>query len=445
MLLKKCSKLLSPKTRNISKKNEIKIDFSRIKPKKAYDEFGNLKTKEKETFLTKHLKSKIISLGPLSVASFMNEALLNPEHGYYYKERNKEKDIFGEKGDFITNPEISQIYSELIGIWTYTQWKNLGKPKKFRLVELGPGKGTLMHDIIRTSSKYNDFKDSLERIHLIDASPNLMKQQIKKLCDIEISSILDTNQQEIFSSSSNGCKISWHGSLEDVPNDIPNIIIAHEFFDALPVYQFEYTKRGWSEVLVDFDDSKDSPYHFKYVLAPAPSIALRTLQHLIDEPEEIGKRVELCPAANGVIDEISSRINEKGGSALIIDYGEENNMGFTLRGIKNHKFEFELSSPGNVDLSVMVNFESLKKNLANKNVDVFGSIKQSDFLYQMGIDARMAILLKNPHMNDKTTKNLIDSYEKLTSDEEMGSIFKMICISTKGSLNPPGFEIIPPI
>jgi len=250
--------------------------------------------KEKETFLTKYLKSKIISLGPLSVASFMNESLLNPEYGYYYKERSKEKDIFGEKGDFITNPEISQIYSELIGIWTITQWKNLGEPKKFRIIELGPGKGTLMKDLIKTSSKYDNFKNSIESIHLIDASPNLMKQQIKNICDIDVKSNLDTNTNEIFKSTTkSGTKISWHGSLEDVPNDIPTIIIAHEFFDALPVYQFEYTKRGWSEVLIDFDDSNESEYHFKYVLAPSPSIALRTLQHLIDQPEEVGTRIEV--------------------------------------------------------------------------------------------------------------------------------------------------------
>jgi NADH dehydrogenase [ubiquinone] 1 alpha subcomplex assembly factor 7 len=243
--------------------------------------------------MTKYLKSKIISLGPLSVASFMNEALLNAEHGYYYKERSKDKDIFGSKGDFITNPEISQIYSELIGIWTMTQWKNLGKPEKFRLVELGPGKGTLMNDLIKTCSKYEEFKKSIQGIHLIDASPNLMKQQIKKICEIELNSVLDLNAQEIFKSSSRGFNVHWNGSIEDIPNDVPCIFIAHEFFDALPVYQFEFTTRGWSEILIDFDDSSDTEYHFKYVLAPAPSIALRTLQHLIDVPEEIGNRIEV--------------------------------------------------------------------------------------------------------------------------------------------------------
>lgn len=396
---------------------------------KSYSEKQPL-TKERETEVGKILKSKIQTIGPLSVSSFMNECLVNPKYGYYYK---KDNTIFGKSGDFITNPEISGIYGQLLCVWIYKEWENLGKPSKFNIIELGPGNGTLMKDILNTSKNFKDFKNCLNNIHLIDISPNLISKQIKTILNQDIEIDLK-NQEKIIHSSNN---IFWNSSLEDIPNDVPFILIAHEFFDALPAFQFYYTEKGWKEVLIDVDDSNDNEFHFKYVLAPGDTFASKGLSHLIDSPLKVGNKCELSPISLGIVENIYNKMKKSnGGSVLIIDYGNEEFNKFTLQGIQNHKFVNELSLPGEVDLSIHVNFGHIKKLLSPfKDVKVFGTSLQSDFLYEMGIDAKMSLLLQNS--KDEDVENIIWGYNKLVN--ELGLRFKFLNFSTHFK-EPIGFQ-----
>lgn len=395
--------------------------------------------KEHETEVGKIIKSKIHSIGPLSVATFMNEALLNPKYGYYYKDDNK---IFGKTGDFITNPEISNLYGQFLLIWIYKEWENLGKPKEFNLIELGPGSGTLMKDILDSLKKFKDLEDCLKMIHFIDVSPNLIKKQIKKLLNIE-PEIDFTRQEKVIYSNSKFC---WNPSFNDIESDKPFILIAHEFFDALPIYQFYYTERGWREVLIDVDDSDDTSLHFKYVLAPGDSFASKGLIQLIDTPLKVGNKCELSPVSLGIIEHIYNKMMTNGGSALIIDYGYENFKEFTLQGIRNHKFVNELSSPGIVDLSVHVNFNHFKIFLSKQgnfelikeigNIHIHGTTLQSDFLIELDFDSKFSLLLQDAK-NEKEVEHLIWIYNKFIHD--LGQTFRFFNFSTHSKL-PIGFH-----
>jgi hypothetical protein len=228
--------------------------------------------KEMETELTKLLKQKILGSGPISVSSFMKEALSNTKYGYYTKERSLKK-VIGKEGDFITSPEISQIFNEILGIWCVGEFQRLNF-QNFRIVEMGPGNGTLMQDLLKTTTqKFNRFTSSLNSVHMIETSDSFRKIQSEKLQK-------KTEKDKSFTFSN--IPIFWNKELQEVPDDLPIIYICHEFFDALPVHQFKYTERGWSEILVDIDEeNNENPYHFKISLAPGTIIHLHKASLLL--------------------------------------------------------------------------------------------------------------------------------------------------------------------
>ncbi|KAG0051895.1 NADH dehydrogenase [ubiquinone] complex I, assembly factor 7 [Gryganskiella cystojenkinii] len=371
----------------------------------------------------------------MSVAHFMRQVLVNPLSGYYMK-----GDVFGTQGDFITSPEISQMFGELLGIWFHIQWEGLGKPSKVQIVELGPGRGTLMVDMLRAVSRFKEFKNAISGVHLIEASPGLRKVQREKLCGIPISEeqVGGGSREGITSAvRPDGLQISWHDVFDDLPGEC-SMIVAHEFFDALPIYKFERTKDGWRELVVDLEEDPASTYHFKFVLAPGPTQASRAFaEHPAYDHFKPGDRIEISPDSFRVAHEMAKHINAHGGSALIVDYGKDFVQGDTLRGIHKHKFTHVLTEPGKIDLSADVDFEYLKQ-AAEELVDCYGSVTQANLLYSLGIGVRCDMLLAKA--NAARREVLISSYHRLVEPEEMGHVYRAMAMTPRGSPTPVGFE-----
>jgi NADH dehydrogenase [ubiquinone] 1 alpha subcomplex assembly factor 7 len=354
-LSQRCSRFFSSKDGSQGpQEHHVQIDRSELYQwDKQPAETELAKVKQPETEFIRYLKDFIKIRGPIPVAEYMREVLTNPKFGYYMN-----RDVFGEKGDFTTSPEISQLFGEMVGIWVYSNWLQLGKPAQFRLVEFGPGRGTLMADVLRTASQFPGFSSAVS-IHFIEASPYLK--------DMQYTSLLKCLKQAVpqpldrkDSVQINGTHVSWHPSLETIPAG-PTVVLAHEFFDALPVYQFQYTKRGWAERLVDLDTSLESPYHFRYVLAPGSTPAVVTFMRRARNMNVAeGDSVEVCPAGVAVAHDIAKRVGQHKGAALLVDYGENRALAQSLQAIRAHKFVDVFDNPGSADLSAWVDFNSLR-------------------------------------------------------------------------------------
>ncbi|KAI8596581.1 S-adenosyl-L-methionine-dependent methyltransferase [Dissophora ornata] len=371
----------------------------------------------------------------MSVAHFMRQVLVNPLSGYYMK-----GDVFGTQGDFITSPEISQMFGELLGIWFLVQWTNLGKPSHIQIAELGPGRGTLMMDMLRAASRFKDFRKAISGIHLIEASPGLRRVQREMLCGIPLSEEqADGGSREGITSAvrKDGLRVHWHDVFEDLPGQF-SLVVAHEFFDALPIYKFERTEEGWRELVVDLEDDPASPYHLRFVLAPGPTQASKAFaEHPAYDHFQPGERIEISPDSFRVAHEMAKHINKNGGSALIIDYGKDHIQGDTLRGIHRHQFTHVLTHPGNVDLSADVDFEYLKQ-ATEKLVDSYGSVTQSHLLHSLGIGSRLDMLLAKAAASRREI--LIGSYHRLVDPKEMGNVYRVMAMTPLGSPIPIGFE-----
>ncbi|CAN8255456.1 unnamed protein product [Cochlearia groenlandica] len=358
--------------------------------------------------LVKHLKSIIkFRGGPISVAEYMEEVLTNPKEGFYMN-----RDVFGAHGDFITSPEVSQMFGEMIGVWTVCLWEQMGRPERVNLVELGPGRGTLMADLLRGTSKFKNFTDSLD-IHLVECSPALQKLQHQNLkCTDESGS----EKKDI--SSIAGTPVYWHATLEEVPSGVPTIIIAHEFFDALPVHQFQKSSCGWCEKMVDVGE--DSQFRFVLSKQPTPAALYLMKRCTWAPPEEREKleHVEISPKSMDLTQEMAKRIGSDGGGALIIDYGMDGIISDSLQAIRKHKFVNILDNPGSADLSAYVDFPSLKHSAeeASENVSVHGPMTQSQFLGSLGINFRVDALLQN--CDDEQAESLRSGYWRLVGDGE---------------------------
>ncbi|OQS07414.1 hypothetical protein THRCLA_00559 [Thraustotheca clavata] len=445
-----------------------------LKDNKTMQAINAKKKKSKENELVRSLRSMIEVRGPITVAEFMRHALSDPLHGYYMK-----RDVFGKKGDFTTAPEISQMFGELIGIWCIATWQQLGMPSAINIVEMGPGRGSLMQDFIRTAKQFPPFYNALN-IQMVEISPALRKIQLEKLDVIVGESGKEGKLPD------NGPTIAWYEDVSDLPTGTPSLYIAQELFDALPVHQFEYTSKGWCERLIDIDVS-DSEDHFCFVLSPGPTAATRVyigrekvfnpssnvIKHLSSDnsttphdilkninaaavlqqsqlqentlPNEpkapaspilspnvaVGDRIEISPTGIAIIQDVSRRIAQDGGAALIVDYGRDHPSEVSLRGIQNHEFVSVLREPGDVDLSIDVDFSTLRRYATESGeVKAFGPIEQGLFLKEMGIEHRMAALFQN--CSEETQEEIYKAYERLVHPDQMGTIFKaMALISTK--------------
>ncbi|KAL5168913.1 Protein arginine methyltransferase NDUFAF7, mitochondrial [Glycine soja] len=398
--------------------------------------------------LVKHLKGIIkFRGGPISLGEYMSEVLTNPKAGYYIN-----RDVFGAEGDFITSPEVSQMFGEMVGVWVMCLWEQMGQPQGVNLVELGPGRGTLMADLLRGASKFKNFIESLH-VHLVECSPALQKLQHQNLkCTDEENASQDTDTRT--ARSLFGTPVSWHATLEQVPSGSPTIIIAHEFFDALPVHQFQKASRGWCEKMVDV--AEDSSFHF--VLSPQPTPATLYLLKRCKwaAPEEIAdlNQIEVSPQAMELTQTIVDRISSDGGGALIIDYGLNGVISDSLQAIRKHKFVNLLDNPGSADLSAYVDFASIRHSAeeASGEVSVHGPITQSEFLGLLGINFRVEALLQN--CTEEQAESLRTGYWRLVGDGEasfwegpdegvpigMGTRYKAMAIVNKKQGVPVPFQ-----
>ncbi|XP_004505701.1 uncharacterized protein [Cicer arietinum] len=398
-----------------------------------------------DTELVKHLKGIIkFRGGPISLGEYMSEVLTNPKAGYYIN-----RDVFGAQGDFITSPEVSQMFGEMVGVWVMCLWEQMGQPKRVNLIELGPGRGTLMADLLRGASKFKNFTESLH-IHLVECSPALQKLQHKNLKCVDEE---NADKQTFSSLVGTRTPVSWHATLEEVSSGSPTIIIAHEFFDALPVHQFQKASRGWCEKMVDV--AEDSSLHF--VLSPHPTPATLYLLKRVKwaATEEIAKlnQIEICPKAMDLTQNIVERISSDGGGALIIDYGLDEVVSDSLQAIRKHKFVNLLDDPGSADLSAYVDFASIRHfaEEASGEVSVHGPITQSQFLGALGINFRAESLLQN--CTEEQAECLRTGYWRLVGDGEapfweggddsapigMGTRYKAMAIVNKNQGVPVPF------
>ncbi|XP_078131256.1 protein arginine methyltransferase NDUFAF7, mitochondrial isoform X1 [Sander vitreus] len=361
--------------------------------------------------MLRHLTTKIKATGPIPVAEYMREVLTNPVTGYYVR-----NNMLGPDGDFITSPEISQIFGELLGVWIVSEWMGAGRPTQLQLVELGPGKGSLASDVLRVFSQLRSVLDGASvSLHLVEVSPALSRLQAQSLTGSR-SQEAHAEDEPAYrrGETAGGLPVSWYRRLEDVPTGF-SIFLAHEFFDALPIHKFQRTQKGWREVMVDIDPEK--PNQLRFVVAPSPTLASSTLV----QADEGRGHVEVCAEGGVIIQQLARRILEDGGAALIADYGHDGTKTDTFRGFKDHRLHDVLSSPGSADLTADVDFSFLRR-MAGGGVACLGPVPQRTFLKNMGIDSRMQVLLRN--CSDASTRQqLIASYDVLTNPAKMGERF----------------------
>lgn len=420
------------------------------------------------------LKNMIKTTGPISIANFMKQSLINPDYGYYTTRNPLDE----KTGDFITSPEISSTFGEICGLWFFsaflTQLKHQAtnnrenfkiKEKKFRLVEFGPGKGTLMFDMVRTLNRFIKNNNPIE-IVFIEKSDVLIEEQYKTLCDPETSKLVKKDEYTFRSVSRWGNEIIW--LKDDKPNltgdkNYMNFVMAHEFFDALPINRFIKTEKGWREFLVDIrpDAKKDAllpnvtttttkDLHKKHdsdfviIQAPyaTPSAAIpKTTPRYNSLP--VTSEIEISPEAHTYIYEMSEIVKSADiGAGLVIDYGTTTIPINSLRGIKNHKFVNPLSDVGDVDLSIDVDFSSLSEILKENEFETFVA-EQGDFLNAMGLGYRIDQLMSKFVDDDDMKKKLTASYKRLTGKgiRDMGKIYKVLGYfpSQYKDIKPPGF------
>ncbi|XP_047243551.1 protein arginine methyltransferase NDUFAF7, mitochondrial isoform X3 [Girardinichthys multiradiatus] len=375
--------------------------------------------------MLKHLSSKIRSTGPVSVSEYMKEVLTNPVTGYYVR-----KNMLGADGDFITSPEISQVFGELLGVWIVSEWMGAGRPEQLQLVELGPGRGSLAADILRVFSQLQSVVGGASvSVHLVEVSPALSRLQAETLTgkrNMEASSEDDPVYRH--GETAARVSVSWYRLLEDVPAAF-SIFVAHEFFDALPIHKFQRTEKGWREVLVDIEPA--DPDRLRFVVAPTPTLASSTLV----QADERRDHVEVCAEGGVIVQQLARRIEEEGGAALIADYGHDGTGTDTLRGFKGHQLHDVLSTPGSADLTADVDFSFLRR-MAGGGVACLGPVTQSMFLKNMGIDVRMQVLLRNCS-DPSTRKQLISSYDMLTNPSKMGERFHFFSLLHPSRLGVP--------
>ncbi|CAG8730281.1 6734_t:CDS:2, partial [Acaulospora morrowiae] len=306
-----------------------------------------------------------------------------------------------------------------------------GKPKGIQIVELGPGRGTLLDDMLRAMSNFKECYETIDGVHLIEISPGMRRIQRLKLCG-NAENVRKDNV-EVVSRESDGLKFFWRDSIEEIPGRW-SIIVSHEFFDAMPIHRFELKKNGWHEIIVDVDDSEDSPHHFRFESSTEPTSPVAFTNLPPPEKFKTGDRIEISPESWKISNQIAKYIHDNGGASLIIDYGKDFVQGDTLRAIKRHKFIHPLCSPGLADLSADVNFRDLKES-AKGLVNTYGPITQSKFLQTLGIKTRLSMLLENAPPNRREI--LVSSYRRLIDPLSMGEIYKVLAFIPKGSTGVP--------
>ncbi|KHO00854.1 DUF185 domain-containing protein [Metarhizium album ARSEF 1941] len=419
--------------------------------------------------------------------------------GYYTASIGQDRDQFGVKGDFVTSPEISQIFGELVGLWFIAEWISQGQPKQgVQLIEVGPGRGTLMDDMLRTIKRFPAMRDSIESVFMVEASPELREKQKKLLCGSDTASE-DCEAGFRSAEKYSGKPVIWAESLKSIPiesNKVP-FIVAHEFFDALPIHCFQSVLAPaspprttsisrppsthvnppptceWREMMVSpTPPAEAAPNHaeakpagtaasaaeFQLILSSKPTRHSRYLpesspryRHLKQPP---GSVVEICPDASLYAADFATRIGgsdevkkpQPCGAALILDYGTSDTVPInSLRGIRHHTHVSPFSAPGLVDLSADVDFTAIAEaaTLASDGVEVHGPVPQADFLELMGIRQRAEMLIKAAGTDESTADRIRRSWRRLVDrgPSGMGKVYKALAIlpENDGRRRPVGF------
>jgi NADH dehydrogenase [ubiquinone] 1 alpha subcomplex assembly factor 7 len=350
------------------------------------------------------IKAIIGHEGPISLERYMALALTHPVHGYYMK-----RDPFGAEGDFTTAPEISQMFGELLGLWAAEVWAAMGSPNPLRLIELGPGRGTLMSDALRAARVAPDFRAALD-VCLIETSPTLAAIQHDTLLTA-------------------GAPVSWAGQFEEAP-DGPAIIIANEFLDALPIRQYRRGPRGWCERMVGIDGAGKlslglSAEPERFIKAQAPE----------------GEVLEIGAVAHRLMFALAARLARQGGAALFIDYGHTaTGFGDTLQALRAHRSVDPLTEPGEADVTAHVDFAAMARSARAAGAAVYGPIDQGDFLRALGLDQRAQAL--SNRAGAAQAADVEAARARLTGKgaEGMGALFKVMAVAHRQLPPPPGFQ-----
>ncbi|MGY6410425.1 MAG: class I SAM-dependent methyltransferase [Alkalilacustris sp.] len=354
------------------------------------------------TPLAARLAGAIAAQGPMRGADFMAACLLDPEHGYYTT-----REPFGQAGDFVTAPEISQMFGELLGLALAQAWADQGGPDRVVLAELGPGRATLMADMLRAVRALPPFAARLE-VHLVEASARLRAVQGARL---------------------EGHAPVWHDRVDTLP-EWPLFLVANEFFDALPVRQFVRHANGWCERMVGLEDGR-----LAWGLSPPAPLA--ALDHRLDDTTP-GEVVELCPAAPGIVQAVAGRIARHGGAALLIDYGGWRSRGDTLQALHQGAPDDPLAHPGQADLTAHVDFEPLATAARAAGAAAAGPVGQGVLLRRLGIDARAERLAQR--LTGEALLTHRAAHRRLTDPSEMGTLFQALAIHPPAQAPPPGFD-----
>lgn len=396
------------------------------------------------------IEETIKTHGPLPISRYMTLCLSHPTLGYYTT-----KSVFGADGDFITSPEISQIFGELLAIWYVTQWAQQGAPRRVRIIELGPGRGTLLADICRTFKALpSQSSPPVTSIHLVESSAALREVQRQKLVATGFGDV----------------QTNWWKSVDEIPSAANEftMVIAHEFFDALPINVFENTPKGWREVMVDVPDRKSiivssaPKQSLRLVLSPAPTPASILYTHLstaqppqatlssslsfdstLPPPspaalirparlakQPVGARMEISPASWEVGKGMARLLDgSAGGAGLVVDYGDEKAFGRSWRGFRKHQIVDPLSKPGHTDLTANVDFAYLADAMIEL-VDTHGPLSQGAFLESLGLHPRLSCLLAKAAEDRK--KEIESAAKRLVEKTGMGTEYKVMAFTPKG-------------
>lgn len=358
--------------------------------------------------LQSEIKKLIKSSGPMPVWRYMELCLTHPTHGYYVS-----RDPLGREGDFTTAPEVSQMFGELLGLWAASVWKAIGSPSVLRLVELGPGRGTMMADALRALRVLPPLYQSLS-IHMVEVNPVLRDKQKATLSGVR--------------------SIAWHDTIDEIPEG-PAIILANEYFDVLPIHQVVRQEHGWHERIVDIDDTGK----LIFGAAPEPIPRFEVLLPPLVRAAPLGAVFEWRPDSE--IMKIATRVRDQDGAALIIDYGHlRSDAGDTFQAVARHSFTDPLQAPGQADVTAHVDFQALARAAEDLGARVHGPVTQGEFLKRLGIETRAVTLMaKATH---EVSEDISGALKRLTDSGHggMGSMFKVLAISEPQLISLAGFS-----
>jgi len=363
---------------------------------------------EQTSPLDREIRRLIAAAGPMPVAEYMRLCLTHPQYGYYLT-----RNPLGAGGDFVTAPEITQMFGELIGLWMASVWHQMGAPENVRVIELGPGRGTLMADALRAAKIVPEFYAAIV-LHLVEINPKLQDLQKQQLLALGVPTL-------------------WHAALEDVPPG-PSLIIANEFIDAFPVYQAVKRGDAWHERVVEI--GPDGNYAFGVSGAPLENFIITLPRTAREAPSEAIFEWR----SDTIALELGRRVRSDG-AALILDYGHSRSgTGDTLQAVAGHAFADPLRSPGEIDLTAHVDFEALAHTAESIGARSHGPVPQRDFLFRLGIHERAAALKKRAQPEKAAEIDLALTRLITSGPRGMGELFKAFAVSDPRLASLPGFE-----